>query len=220
MKIATWNVERLKHRRKLPQIIDACKRTEADIFVLTETDSALDLGYKSCAWTPAPSGESVPYRSTESRVALCANYEIMNRHETFNGQKAVCVELMTERGALLVYGVVIGIYGNRHKNFMEDLQQIKADIDRLAAKGKHLCVLGDFNCTFADNYYFTKYGRAALEEMLLSNNLDLLTRNQPECIDHIALSRGFVGASAVIVEEWNHDKALSDHKGIAAELTP
>jgi endonuclease/exonuclease/phosphatase family metal-dependent hydrolase len=220
MKIATWNVERLKHRRKLPQIIDASQRIEADIFVFTETDFTVNLGYKSCAWTPAPSGEFVPYRSTESRVALCTNYEIVNRHETFNGQTVVCVELMTERGALLVYGVVIGIYGNRHKNFMEDLQSISADIERLTATGKNLCVCGDFNCSFSDNYYYTKAGRTALESMFSRSNLKLLTRNQPECIDHIALSRGFVGASAVIVEEWNLGKALTDHKGVAAELTP
>jgi endonuclease/exonuclease/phosphatase family metal-dependent hydrolase len=100
------------------------------------------------------------------------------------------------------------------------LQQIKADIDRLAVKGKHLCVLGDFNCTFADNYYFTKDGRNTLEGLFSRNGLELLTRNQPECIDHIAISQGFIGSSSVSVEEWNHDKALSDHKGIAVELTP
>jgi endonuclease/exonuclease/phosphatase family metal-dependent hydrolase len=54
--------------------------------------------------------------------------------------------------------------------------------------------------------------------MLAINGLELLTRKQPECIDHIAISRGFVGESAVRVEEWNYDKTLSDHKGIVAEL--
>jgi hypothetical protein len=220
MKIATWNVERLKHKRELPQIIDACKRIEADIFVCTETDSALDIGYKFCYRTLPPIGEPVPYRSIESRVAVCTNYDILNRHETFSEQTSVCVELMTERGALIVYGVVIGIYGNRHKNFIEDLQSISADIERLTATGKNLCVCGDFNCSFSDNYYHTKAGRTALEDMFSRSDLKLLTRNQPECIDHIAISRGFISVSAISIEEWNHDKELSDHKGIAVEMTP
>lgn len=37
MKIATWNVERLRHKRNLDDIIKACNRVEADVLVLTET---------------------------------------------------------------------------------------------------------------------------------------------------------------------------------------
>jgi endonuclease/exonuclease/phosphatase family metal-dependent hydrolase len=218
LKVATWNVERLKHKRELQQITDACKRISADIFVLTETDSALDLGCNSCWRSLPPHDETVTYQNTESRVALCSNYEFVRQHETFDGQTAICVELSTERGTLIVYGVVIGIYGNRHKSYMEDLPRISADIERLAAGGKRICVCGDFNCSFSDNYYYTKAGRAALEDMFSRNGLELLTRNLPECIDHIAISCGFVGASAVRVEEWNLDKTLSDHKGIVAEL--
>ena len=39
-----------------------------------------------------------------------------------------------------------------------------------------------------------------------------------ECIDHIAVSTEFVGNSIIHVEEWNLDKSLSDHKGIAVTL--
>jgi hypothetical protein len=34
MKIATWNVERLKRLRKLDEIIAVCNAVDADIFVL------------------------------------------------------------------------------------------------------------------------------------------------------------------------------------------
>ena len=218
MRIATWNVERLKLKRKLPQITDICKRISSDIFVFTETDSSLDLGYKSCWKSRLPTDGSMIYRDTESRVALCTNYEFVQWYETFNDQTAICAELSTERGNLLVYAVVIGIYGNRHKTYMEDLPRISADIDRLAANGKSISVCGDFNCSFSDNYYYTQAGRAMLEDMLSRNGLVLLTRDQMECIDHIAVSRDFVGASALRVEEWNCDKLLSDHKGIVADI--
>jgi len=199
---------------------EICEQVGADIFVITETDSMLNLNYKSCFRTLPPADANVSYRSTENRVAIFTNYESVGRHETFDEQTAICVELLTDYGELLVYGVVMGVFGNRHENFMIDLPRIITDIGRLAVGGKHLCVCGDFNCSFSDNYYYTKMGRAALEEMLLINNLELLTRNQPECIDHIAVSRDFIGTQTVNVDEWNHDKKLSDHKGILVELIP
>ncbi len=42
MKIATWNVERLKHCASLDKLLQACERVRADILVLTETDTKED----------------------------------------------------------------------------------------------------------------------------------------------------------------------------------
>jgi endonuclease/exonuclease/phosphatase family metal-dependent hydrolase len=217
MKIATWNVERLRHKDKLSDMTEICVDVSADIFVLTETDTRLDLGYKTRVQT-LPLADTAFYQSTERRVEICSNYELIGRRETFDEYTAVCAELMTERGALLVYGVIIGIFGNRHENFKADLPRIIADIDRLTAEGKPLCVCGDFNISFSDNYYYTKDGRTALEDMFTRNDIELLTRSQPECIDHIAVSRGFIDGLSLDVREWNHDKKLSDHKGVMVEL--
>ncbi len=217
MKIATWNIERLKHHSKLPVIAEICEQMAADIFVFTEADTRLSLQYKTYACTLSLTNASF-YRATERRVSLFTNYDLVRQLDTFDNATAVCVELMTERGALIVYGVVIGIYGNRHENFKTDFPRIIADIDRITADGKPVCILGDFNCSFTDSYYFTKGGRTALEEMFLRNGLKLLTRNKLECIDHIAISQGFVGESAISVEEWNLDKKLSDHKGIMVTM--
>lgn len=41
MKIATWNVERLRHKKQLDQIQGLCDGIHADILVLTETDKRL-----------------------------------------------------------------------------------------------------------------------------------------------------------------------------------
>jgi endonuclease/exonuclease/phosphatase family metal-dependent hydrolase len=220
MKIATWNIQRLQHKRELAEMKKLCVQACADVFVLTESDTQFALDYKSCLRTSPPSDtERSIYKSTERRVEIYSNYEIVSKHETFDEQTAVCAELATERGSLLVYGVIIGIQGSRDIGFKTDLPRIIDDIERLAATGKPLCVCGDFNITFSDNYYYTKAGRTALEESFKASNLLLLTRNQPQCIDHIAISRGFVGDADVLVEEWNHDKILSDHKGICVELT-
>ncbi|MEF9984028.1 MAG: hypothetical protein RR710_05750 [Oscillospiraceae bacterium] len=218
IKIATWNVERLCHKNKLPLIMEICIRKNADIFVLTETDEQLRLDYRSCFKTPVPISSSINYRSSESRVSIFTNYEVIKQYHTFDKYTAICIEVATEFGNLLVYGVIMGIFGNRQINYKIDLPCIIADIARLTANGKSLCVCGDYNCSFSDNYYYTKDARLTLEKSFEKNYLELLTRQQPQCIDHIAISRRFIGESAVSVMEWNHEKKLSDHKGILANL--
>ena len=46
-----------------------------------------------------------------------------------------------------------------------------------------------------------------------------MTATQSECIDHIAVSRDFVDDSNIVIEEWNTDKVLSDHKGISVSFS-
>jgi endonuclease/exonuclease/phosphatase family metal-dependent hydrolase len=203
---------------RLPQIIAICKRIIADIFVLTETDSALDLGYKSRCSTLPSTDAAAPYRDSEKRVAIYADYEIIRQHETFDEQTAICAELRTDYGELLAYGVVMGVCGNRRKNYMADLSRVLSDIDRLTKNGNSLCICGDFNCSFSDNYYYTVAGRIAIEEAFARNDIELLTRKHLEYIDHIAVSREFIGAATIKAVEWNHDKKLSDYKGVWAEL--
>ena len=216
MRIATWNIERFRHINELPMISAYCEQANADILVLTEADSRLNLNYKSRFSTIKPNDE-ISYKPTETRVTINTDYELVRQYNTFDEHIAVCVELNTEIGNLIVYGTVIGIYGNRHKNFMTDLLRQVEDIERLA-KGKNLCVVGDFNLSFADNYYYTKSGRAALEEVFMNNEIAILTREQPECIDHIAVSSEIIADLTAQVSVWNIDKELSDHKGILVEL--
>lgn len=220
MKIATWNIERLRHQKKLEEIIAVCERIGADILILTETDTRARLSYQSCFQTPSPA-EIKPelYCKTENRVSILTNYKCAKQHITYDKYTSICVELETERGNLMVYGTIIGIYGNRHPSFSQDLSRQLIDIRRLSAGGHNICICGDFNCTFSDNYYYTKAGREAIVQALSESRIDLLTKDRSECIDHIAISRDFLGDSEIQIEEWNYDKALSDHKGIVVSIT-
>ena len=214
MRIATWNVERLKHKSELDRIIEFCRRTMADILVLTETDSRIELPYPYCFQT-SPAKEIVPdlYRGTENRVSVYTRYDCIKEHETYDKYTARCVELETEQGNLIVYGTIMGVFGNREGSYARDLQKQIEDIRRLSGRG-NLCVIGDYNCSLADNYYYTKSGREALLQCFQENRMTVLTADRAECIDHIAVSTAFLSDTEVTVEEWNMDKALSDHKGI------
>lgn len=220
MKIATWNVERLKHKNDLNAILSECDTIAADILVLTETDNCISPKYKHCFKTAPLKGISTPtiYAETENRVSIYTNYECVKQLPTYDDKTAVCVELSTDRGNLLIYGTIIGITGNRSTSYREELIRQLEDISRYVKAGYNICVLGDYNCSFCDNYYFTNYGRDQMLKAFSDYHIDILTKDRAECIDHIAVSSKFIGNVGVCVDEWNYDKSLSDHKGIAVTI--
>ena len=215
MKIATWNVERLKHKSALGEMRRICEELNADILVLTETDLRLHPDSR-CAYHTLLLFEHKPlyYKPTENRVSIFTNYPCVSSYTTYDDYTSLCVELKTEIGDLLVYGTIIGIYGNRHPNFKQDLEKQVNDLKRLSSFGKPLCIIGDYNLSFSDNWYFTNYGRETLLRSFQENHLRLLTADVKECIDHIAVSENFVGSRKITIREWNLDKSLSDHKGV------
>ena len=101
----------------------------------------------------------------------------------------------------------------KHKS---DSVQI-SDYSRLTVQ-KNFCLIGDYNISFADNYYFTHNGRNELIKLFRECNLNLLTRDKKEWNDHIAISEGFISNMEKEIGEWNLDKKLSDHEGIYVEL--
>jgi len=214
LRIATWNVERLKHKREIEKIKNICDDLNADIFILTETDEQIKLNHKNCFQTEKISDKN--YKITERRVSIFTNYNSVKIYPTFDKFTSICVELETERGNLLVYGTIIGISGNRNKNFKIDLLKQLEDFKILSAK--NICVAGDFNCSFADNYYFTNFGRNNLLQTFSELEIELLTKNCAECIDHVAISKNFLSNRKFKFAEWNFDKKLSDHKGIFVDL--
>ena len=156
MRIATWNIERLKHKKSIKDIVFECESRKADILVLTETDSQVMPKYNSCFQTASLKGiiEPAIYNDTENRVSIYTNYKCVRQHNTYDEETSVCVDLDTERGTLTIYGTIIGIVGNRRSSYLTDLQKQIHDIEQLLRRGCNICMIGDFNCSFSDNYYF------------------------------------------------------------------
>jgi len=84
MRIATWNVERLKHRRELDAIIESCDKMNADILVLTETDAQVIVPLPFAFHTPRLT-EIQPdyYKPTENRVSIFTHYPCVQQHPTY-----------------------------------------------------------------------------------------------------------------------------------------
>ncbi|MBR1741693.1 MAG: endonuclease/exonuclease/phosphatase family protein [Lachnospiraceae bacterium] len=219
MKIATWNVERLKHYKDIALMRQEIDKCGADILVLTETDNRLSPDYPYCYETPLLKDYRPDYyRDTENRVSIFSRYKCVERYETYDSFTAICVELETYHGNLLIYGTIMGIFGNREASFKTDLAKQMEDIRRFTADGENICVIGDYNLSFCDNYYYTKYGRDKVADTFSDCDIRLLTKDRAECVDHIAISDSFVGNADITMDEWNYDKALSDHKGIWVDM--
>ena len=219
MRIATWNVERLKHHVKTDIMLRTVEEANADILVLTETDGRFVPDYPYVCHSPLLR-EIRPdyYREAENRVSIYSRFPVIKEYKTNDMYTCVCVELLTDRGNLLVYGTIMGVFGNRESSFNPDLEKQMGDIRRLSTENHSICVIGDYNLSFGDNYYYTNYGRNLVQQTFLDCGIDILTQAVPECIDHIAVSKGFPGET-VTVTEWNKDKSLSDHKGIVVEIS-
>ena len=222
MTLATWNLERLKQIKNLPLIIDAIKKVDADILVLTEYDERVILDYPyqiSTAFVQEEFG--VQYKATERRVKLFSRYEIIREFETFNKHTSLCVELKTPNGNLIVYATIIGVLGNRHHSFTADLKLQMEDFKHLGTH-KYFCVMGDLNMSFVDNFYFTKEGRNILNTTFEELAMFIPTAAIKNNIDHIAISKDF--ATKTIPSFWNEDTIhtnpiLSDHMGVSVRIS-
>ena len=217
MKIATWNVERPNgsSRTKNAKIVDALKDVDADILILTETNSLIHPGeeYSPFATASLRPTEEPYYKDGENRTTVWTKYPAKRYMETYDAFTSVCVSIKTTMGELNVYGTIIGIHGNRRGSFNADLDKQIVDWRRICGTG-NICIAGDFNISFADNYYYTKLGRQKITDCFQDLKIDNLTRQIPENIDHIAISESFVKQHKPVPSFWNEDKKLSDHIGV------
>lgn len=223
MRIATWNIERFKHRKHANEMHSLCQAQKADILVLTETDRNFSQHYPYEFHTPclseAPTNYQTPatYGISENRVSIYTRYPCLEQYNTSDKFTSICVKLKTDFGNLMVYGTIIGITGNRSPNFKAELLSQVNDIEMLSKK-ENICVCGDYNCSFSDNYYFTNFARDTFLKFFTRNKMQILTIDSPECIDHIAISTDFTKRFKYNIFEWNLNKSLSDHKGIGLDL--
>ena len=217
MKIATWNLERpTKNGRKKPWILEELKKINADILVLTETNTFIELGEEYFVKHSTKDTQDY-FKEGERRVSVFSKYPIIEEFETFRADTSVSVSLQTPKGELIIYGTVIGNRGNKGFNFKEDLESQLVDFERLSIN-KNFCIAGDFNISFSDSYYTIKESRDKLKTAFQKIGLEILTEKLEKNIDHIVLTRAFKGKSEPKIGIWNEDKNLSDHKGVWIEI--
>ena len=213
MRIATWNLERLK-KRKRQLIIDKLIEIEADILILTETDYSIQLENYFCISTELlPLGfENTDYKAGEIRVSILTKYKTTNKYETYDSYTTVCSDIETPWGTLTVYGSIIGVFGYKQPRFDNDLYGQLVDIERLFAN-RQICFAGDLNTTFSGRVWPSRKARQTLIDSFEKYKLSNTTASIQDTVDHIVLSTNFIENRRLKIETWNQDKKLSDHVG-------
>jgi len=219
MKIATWNIQRLE-KRKNQLILDQLAQIDADILVLTETNSIIQPESYNCISTePLPTHfDQVKYRAGENRVSILTRYKIITQHETYDPFTTVCADIETPFGPLTVYGSIIGVFGNRQPRFNNDLYGQLADFEKIFP-GRQVCFAGDLNISFSGQPWPSRKARQTLMDAFEKFGLTNTTANIPDTVDHLVLSNNFLKNKQVENGTRKNDKKLSDHVGHVIKLT-
>jgi hypothetical protein len=235
LKIATWNLDRPKTSAKLQNdlFLETLRSVDADILVLTETSSCIDLSEKYVPFPSASLFQSLSvggeeYEQGENRVTVWTKLSGQRRVDMCNSHSAVCVQVVTSWGERLnIYGTVIGIYGkNRGRyesptlslsDFERTLDVQLADWERLAESGESLCIAGDFNLSLVGNYYATEVHRRRVLDCFQKLNIVVPTKELTESVDHIAIASRFMRPASYVAAPW--PRHHSDHEGICLTLT-
>lgn len=213
MKIATWNLQRLE-KNKNNLVLEKLFEIDADIFILTETNTAIQLDNYNCISTELlpMHFDNTLYNPGEARVSILTKYNFSTQHITYDTFTTVCTDIETPLGVLTIYGSVVGIFGNRQPRFDNDLHSQLRDLEDLIID-KQICFAGDLNTTFAGRAWPSNKARQTFMEAFKSYRLTNTTANIADTVDHIVLSNDFLENKHLKIETWNADKKLSDHVG-------
>ncbi len=219
MKILTWNVERLnKNNNQL--ILEIINSYDADIIVLTETSSKLDLSKNyNCISTEKliPNYDGIKYEENENRTTIWTKYEIIKKHTTFDSYTSLRTEVKTEFGILNIYATIIGVFGGKGERFKIDLKKHLEDFKAFDIN-EFNCIIGDLNTSFS-GYVYPSYGaKNVLNQVFDDLRMKNLTAEIDNNVDHIILSEKFIKDKKTEIEIWNLDKKLSDHIGICVNI--
>ena len=224
MKVINFNVERLITKSKLKSIIEIIESFNADIIILTETNSELiklnPIYFSEHSQRLSKNHDNVNFhRDGENRVSIYSKYPIRKRIITTDKFTNLAVEIDTIYGTLIIYSTIIGVFGyNIDKvRFIQDFENQIVDFEKIF-KGNNVCLIGDLNISISGYIYPSKKYREKLNEIIKKYNLDNSTGEIEGNIDHILISKKFIGKLKLKVEKFNLNKKLSDHIGICLTL--
>jgi hypothetical protein len=243
LRIATWNLDRptKRHSRHSGELLQPIKNINADVWVLTETDSSICPGidYQSVCSAERETFANV----TETWVTIWSRLPLTPVGDVWDNQFACCGKIATTTGELILYGMVLPWLGceeylpNRGTEaFLHALENQREDWRRL--RNLHgdcgICVAGDFNQDLGSKHYYgSNVGKQSLRNTLKQEGMTCLTAGRYDkvaaatnarraCIDHIVISNDWLSRFRGSVQAWPSeqviDSGLTDHFGMYVDL--
>ena len=202
--------------------LDTIRKEDPDILVLTETNSCINPGleYHSVSTIKLPvKFEGFDYAEGENRVTIYSKFPFKRHFTTIDEYTSVCSEIILPGKSLIVYGTIIGITGGKDSRFKEDFEQQKSDILKLA-ENNNICVAGDFNIAFSGYAYPSNNILKEADEFFQNVGLDIVTRNNISCPDHIAISKAFLRDISLEFSQIPFDPKVTDHSLVNVKFVP
>ncbi|MBI2479796.1 MAG: endonuclease/exonuclease/phosphatase family protein [Planctomycetia bacterium] len=206
MRIATWNLNRPKMSEpgRSATLQERIRQLEADVWILTETNENVSPGN---GFQRAVSSTISGYHDAgESRTTIWSRFPVLQQIGTHDPDTAVCIEVDSPVGPLLVYGTVIPYHdagtratyrsAGRDQVGMpawqlhhESIPSHEADWRRIREKfpTHHICVGGDFNQSRDGHlwngrlWYGTEEGRKLLSDSL--NRVGLVCKTEEDFVE-------------------------------------
>ncbi len=220
MKILSWNIERPKiyQKGKINFIKELISSENPDLIFLTETNLLVDFGseYFSIHSTKLPSfQEGQNYNTMENRVSIFSKYPFIETLATYDKYTALCGKIDTEHGAIILYGSIIGSFGGKDFHFENDLKNQKNEIEKI--KGS-VFYSGDFNISFSGFKYPSAKVITETRDFFEQQNLEILTKDNPDCAIHILINNDFLKNKKVTSKMIKIDRKISDHNAVICEI--
>jgi exonuclease III len=237
--IGTWNVEYARNARNMDRLA-MMSAYPADIWILTETHTSLDLSsthtpYKS---DPRPIVRNVDAGSTW--VTIWSRFKLIDRIEVPDSHRQVAAIFDTPAGRLAVAGVVLPWLSDTGdqpsepppKGWEEHRRVAKYQLPKLlenlfAAKNCRHVLAGDFNTVLAQPGYCAGHdGIDSMNAVLVSKGLATHTAHIPylnsppyqKLIDHVCSDLGQAQAITTWVGDDGRKPNMSDHPGVVVSF--
>ncbi|GEP51965.1 hypothetical protein FNO01nite_26370 [Flavobacterium noncentrifugens] len=222
MKILSWNVERPNNNPNAVKntfIINLIQEINPDIIFLTETNAAIQFeGYYSHQSTQLPPiHENQSYKSGENRIAIFSKFPIEKIIATYDSYTAVCCEINSAIGPLILYGSIIGSFGGKDAFFKTDLQQQQSEIENLS-KHQNLIYSGDFNISFSGFPYPAKNVIYETNDFFKANALRNITGGNENSVIHVVVSKALLNGKKIKQEMMEVGTQISDHNLVVVEI--
>jgi endonuclease/exonuclease/phosphatase family metal-dependent hydrolase len=231
LSIVNWNVEWATPRsRRTPEILDGIRQNDPEVVCLTEADNRLlsQDGYTICSQPDY----GYPIKEGRRKVMLWSRnpWEQVDDvgRDSMPPGRFVAGATRSSLGQVTVIGICIPWFGSRtrdkrkerwedHGDYLVGLREI---LERMG--GQRVIVMGDFNQIIGQGSRAPRKIQLALRRALpltltiVSSEIAFLGRKS---IDHIALSGDLAAESLEAINNISEGRRLSDHFGVAANLT-
>ena len=239
VRIATWNLECPKQNGwvKNQRRLDKIREIDADVWVLTETNAAIAL---PSDYEPVASASISGYHAAgENLSTIWSRWKVLRSIPTFDPLWAVCAEVDSPLGAMIIYGTVItyandkGISGTakQWEEHRRSIHQHHEDWLRIQKQyPNHLmCIAGDFNQSRDQSgWYEEKQSVELLSTALHDLSVVCVTEENLQTkglsrstVDHICLSEN-LQSHQLEVGAWegttSENGKMSDHNGMFVDL--